>query len=176
MYGIEPDPPAAKYCQEELHLKNVLNCTLEEANYPKDYFDLVTLYHVIEHLPSAAPVLSKIAEILKKDGLLVVETPDCGFWMKLIKSKFRYLQPDHYWYFSRDTLSLLLSHTGFEPLVFRHVGKTVRLESVLKTWVSLFAPRLGSFVCSWVRRFRMGNSLLYLNIGDIMIVYASKKR
>lgn len=175
VYGIESYSPAAQYCNEELHLKSVLNSTLEEANYPKEYFDAVTLYHVIEHLPSLGSALLKIVEILKKDGLLVVETPDCGFWMKFMKSKFRYLQPDHNWYFTRNTLSLLLSNRGFEHLVFRHVGKVVRLETILKTWVSLYSPRLGNFLYWWVKRLHLEDSLLHINIGDIMIMYANKK-
>ena len=122
---MEPNASAAKYATDELKLKNVSNCTLEEANYPDNYFDVITLYHVIEHLPTPSTVLQEIARIIKKDGLLVVEAPNCGFWMKLMRSKFRYLQPDHYWYFTRNTITRILSQSGFKPLNFQHIGKNI---------------------------------------------------
>jgi SAM-dependent methyltransferase len=175
VYGVEPTAPAATYAKDELKLKNVMSCTLKEANYPDNYFDVVTLYHVMEHLPIPSNVLQEITRIIKKEGLLVVEVPNCNFWMKLMKSKFRYLQPDHYWYFTRKTLFRILRNTGFEPFKFQHVGKTVVLDSMLKRWVGLYSSKLGNLLSWFVNMFRLGKSLLYINIGDIMITYSKKK-
>jgi SAM-dependent methyltransferase len=176
VWGIEPDPVGARYCRDVLGLANVFKCTLDQAEFPSNYFDVVTLYHVIEHVSSPRSLLSGVAEVLREGGVLVVETPDCGLWMSLMRSKFRYLHPGHNWYFTKSTLLRLLLLTGFELLELGHVGKTVRLEAVLRRWVSFYLPALGSALGSMASRAGLADRLLYLNIGDILIAYATKEQ
>lgn len=49
---------------------------LEEAGYPDRYFDLVVIYHVIEHVADPLALLKEIRRILKPDGWLILGTPD----------------------------------------------------------------------------------------------------
>lgn len=174
VYGVEPKKSAAIHATDKLNLINVYNGTLMEANYPDNYFDVVTLYHVIEHLPTPSIVLQEISRIIKKDGLLVVEAPNCNFWMKIMRSKFRYLQPDHYWYFTRKTIYRILRQSGFQPFSFQHIGKTVVLNSMLKRWVGLYSIKLENFFSRIANLFGLGESLVYLNIGDIFITYSKR--
>lgn len=43
---------------------------------PKKKFDMITMFHVIEHVISPKKYLKKIYKLLKKDGILVLETPN----------------------------------------------------------------------------------------------------
>ena len=64
---------AKKYCK-------VFQGTLEQAHYESDFFDVVVLYHVIEHLENPIENIVEIRRILKPNGKLILGTPDfkCG--------------------------------------------------------------------------------------------------
>lgn len=49
---------------------------LEEAGYPDRHFDLVVIYHVIEHVADPLALLKEIRRILKPCGWLILGTPD----------------------------------------------------------------------------------------------------
>lgn len=115
-YGVELNEYAAHRAKE--HGLEVFCGEVEAAQFERDTFDVVTLWDVIEHLHSPKSTLSEINRILKKDGLLVVSTPDVGsldanifgrYWAGLDS-------PRHLFLFSAQTLSLLLQELGFEIL------------------------------------------------------------
>jgi ubiquinone/menaquinone biosynthesis C-methylase UbiE len=92
--------------------------TVEDAGYPDDHFDVVTMWHVLEHVPAPRETLNELRRILKPDGLLVVEVPDsasltfrlCGRdWMGLDV-------PRHLQHFTPTTLVRLLTDSGFTPV------------------------------------------------------------
>ena len=73
--GVEPDPEAARIAKERFGLE-VFQDTLEEAKFPNDSFDAITMNHVIEHVPDPVGLLAESRRILKPGGKLVVVTPN----------------------------------------------------------------------------------------------------
>ena len=69
--------------------------------------DLVTAYHVLEHIPEPLMWLSEIHKALKPDGVLHIETPN----LRLIEA--RQLMPGHVVLYTRHTLRQLLERAGF---------------------------------------------------------------
>lgn len=55
---------------------NVFCGELREANFPDEHFDVIVLYHVIEHIEEPSDLLIEIKRILKQGGNLVLGTPD----------------------------------------------------------------------------------------------------
>lgn len=49
---------------------------LASAGFPDAAFDLITVRHVIEHIPEPHPFMAELARILKPSGRLVIETPN----------------------------------------------------------------------------------------------------
>lgn len=91
---------------------------LEEAGLPDGSFDLVTLNHVLEHIPAPSSFLSEVQRVLRPGGLLFVAVPNVETWWIHLKGD-RYgwtFQDDHFLHFSRKTLSNLLERHGFELL------------------------------------------------------------
>ena len=84
----------------------------------KDCFDLITLWHVLEHLPSPDKTLKALRQRLNESGLLVVAVPNLqspdakvyGPWWAA------YDLPRHLWHFSTSGLIRLLSEKGFRLL------------------------------------------------------------
>jgi len=113
--GVEPDPKAVKVARDHFGLR-VFQGTLEEAKFPDDSFDVITMNHVIEHVPDPIGLLSECRRILKPNGKLVVVTPN-------IKSLGRYLfgkswvhwdPPRHLFLFSSKSLRTCAEKAGLK--------------------------------------------------------------
>ena len=71
-YGVELSPAFAEYAAARgLVIHNGL---LEDANYPTDYFDVVTMYSVIEHVYDLGAFVREARRIIRPGGLLVLGT------------------------------------------------------------------------------------------------------
>ena len=83
--------------------------------FPTGYFDAVTLWHVIEHLPDPASELVELHRIVKTDGVLVAEVPNMNSWMYTIcrEDWFPLDIPRHLQHFTPRTLRMLLDKCGF---------------------------------------------------------------
>lgn len=90
---------------------------LASASYPDNFFDVVTLWHVLEHLPVPAAELAEIQRILRDDGLLVVEVPNsaCTTFQLCGERWFPLGVPGHLQHFTPATVQRLLRHAGFIP-------------------------------------------------------------
>lgn len=75
--GIEPHAGYASYARDTLGLA-VRHGPLQERldDLSADSLDLVTMFHVLEHLPEPVAALRRIAQRLKPDGLLYIEVPN----------------------------------------------------------------------------------------------------
>ena len=89
---------------------------LLSSNFKPSSFDVITLYHVIEHLKDPISYINKIYELLKITGKLIISTPDFESIMaKRYKDKFRLLHDKtHISLFSTNSLVNLLKDNGFE--------------------------------------------------------------
>lgn len=79
-------------------------------------FDVVTFFHVLEHLPEPGKYLQAAHRTLRADGLLVVEVPDCSsLGFRALKARsFTFDYPHHLLFFTPKSLRLLLARCGFE--------------------------------------------------------------
>ncbi len=76
-HGVEISEFGANYAKR---YGKVLCGVLQAAEYGSDSFDVVLIYHVIEHMKNPVSELKEIKRILKPGGKLIVGTPDfdCG--------------------------------------------------------------------------------------------------
>ena len=51
-------------------------CPAEQLPFNKEYFDLIICDELIEHVPKAEILLDEIARVIKKDGALIISTPN----------------------------------------------------------------------------------------------------
>lgn len=81
-------------------------------------FDLVTATHVLANVPNLADFLAGVREVLTPTGTFVVEV---GSLEDLIKhAQFDSIYHEHYSYFSLETLSMILSASGFTIIRATH--------------------------------------------------------
>jgi SAM-dependent methyltransferase len=112
--GVEMAEGSATYAQESYKL-DVFTGELRAAKFPDQHFDVVTFWHVLEHLHDPLGELREAHRILKPDGLLVVDVPNIASWQaKLFGANWRALDvPRHIYHFSPDSLKALLAQAGF---------------------------------------------------------------
>ena len=73
--GVEPDNDAAELVRTSFGL-DIHGCSLEEAKFPDASFDVITMHHVIEHLPNPLRTLRECGRVLRENGHLVLVTPN----------------------------------------------------------------------------------------------------
>ena len=73
--GIEPNRGYADYSIKEYEL-SVQVGFVQDAVFPSESFDIVTIWHVLEHTEDPGAVLRLLGSWVKADGIIVVEVPN----------------------------------------------------------------------------------------------------
>lgn len=81
-------------------------------------FDVITMWHVLEHVPDLNERIQQIRKLLKPDGLLLVALPNYLSWdAKHYKSFWAgYDVPRHLYHFAQPTVSKLMSKHHFKVI------------------------------------------------------------
>ena len=99
---------------------NVKLGKLEEQNLPNNYFDAITLSHVIEHVYDPSELLRECKRILKNNGQIVIVTPNnksIGHWY--FRKNWRGLEPPrHINVFSPEALTNVIRKLDFQKIDF----------------------------------------------------------
>jgi 2-polyprenyl-3-methyl-5-hydroxy-6-metoxy-1,4-benzoquinol methylase len=91
----------------EIYDKDLLELSLEEGD-----FDVITLWHVLEHVPAPEQYIGRIRSLLAHSGKLVIEVPNFNSWTRAITGKY-WLGLDleyHINFFTPESLSGLLKN------------------------------------------------------------------
>ena len=101
-------PPGANYAQVIESIPGVQSLyTCQPWEVPGE-FDVVSMVHVLEHIPHPENFLKQLLTKLRPGGLLIVELP------YHVANPFELLIADHCTHFSADTAAALLRRAGFE--------------------------------------------------------------
>jgi len=115
--GVELSQDAAAYARREFGL-NVEGKPFNEMQLPDNYFDVVTMWQVLEHLPHPLATLKEVHRILKPGGLLATSTPDIeGKMAKIFRRKWWNLRRLHINQFTAKTLTDMLNRAGFKNVL-----------------------------------------------------------
>lgn len=116
-WGVEPDAATARVAVERLDLPadRILVGTGEDAEFPPQTFDLVTMVHVIEHLHDPRQVLGKVNGWLRPGGRVRIWAPNFGSLERRVFGRvwFGLDVPRHLFHFSPGTLGRMLEDAGF---------------------------------------------------------------
>ncbi|MCS3731083.1 class I SAM-dependent methyltransferase [Bradyrhizobium betae] len=110
-WGVEPGPLQRRYGEDNLGLRGriVAGDFGSPAAAPFQP-QMVTMFHVLEHLEQPGATLDVIAGWLPRDGWLVIEVPDLEDWSQI---GLQYAHVSHRSYFTGATLTALLARHGF---------------------------------------------------------------
>ena len=96
--------------------------SLEEAHFPAESFDVVTLFHVMEHVTNPRQVLAEVSRVLKPNGVAILQVPNIESWQfKIFGARWYGLDiPRHVIDYSRNSMLKLLADSGFVVNRIRH--------------------------------------------------------
>lgn len=107
--GIEPNKGYADYSIREYGLSAQVGF-VQDVALPEKNFELITIWHVLEHTENPLGVLLKLHELLQVDGMLVIEVPNIEAICQSPKSTFH---EAHIFNFNLATLQKLAAKAGF---------------------------------------------------------------
>ncbi|HEX8029088.1 MAG TPA: methyltransferase domain-containing protein [Vicinamibacterales bacterium] len=110
--GIEPSREEAALARADGQLE-VHEGMLGSTPLPGDSFDLISIMHVLEHVPRPLEALRQIRDWLKPGGLVFIEVPNTAD----LNMFYDLLLFEHLYHFTPETLAWLLTREGFEVVV-----------------------------------------------------------
>ena len=128
-WGIDPDPKAVEVAKSTG--AKVFQSSLPDTGLPSDYFDVVILNHVIEHLHDPIASFKEVYRILKPGGMIWVATPNLkSEGLRTFHSNWRGLEPPrHLVLFTPESLKLSCIKTGFNDVSLKPCHVSVYKES-----------------------------------------------
>jgi len=119
--GMDISPDAANYVLNTLGIAVTVG-SVEDVDYEPGSFDIITMWHFLEHTRKPSKCLEKAYLWLKPDGILVVDVPNyAGTDAKKTWAQWKGWQlPYHFYHFTPDTLRRLLAKYGFDTVRDKH--------------------------------------------------------
>jgi SAM-dependent methyltransferase len=148
--GIDISPTAVAAARQAVPAAHIEEATLASFE-PNTRFALISMQHVLEHMPDPIATLSRCRQLLEPDGALLVSVPNIeSFEARAFGRLWIGLDiPRHLTHFSRATLIPLIERRGFEVVSIR----PAMFASSLSESAALSLPR------------RLGRRLLGSKIG-----------
>jgi SAM-dependent methyltransferase len=126
--GVEPDPKAVQVARNQ-HGLQVSQGMLMDAGLQENSFDVVTMSHVIEHVPDPIELLRACHRVLKPGGKLVAVTPNIQSlgqnWFG--ESCLALDPPRHLYLFSSKSFERCAQQSGFTNNSVRSVARLAPL-------------------------------------------------
>ena len=176
-YGVEPgnfEKGIAK--KEGLKIKNL---DLIQSKYPRDFFDLITMNHVLEHVNNPSKTIKEIHRILYKKGLLIMGVPNSNsLAYGLFKKNWYQLDvPRHLFNYSDKNLKDLLKKEGFKVINVRYNSRPSQFSVSLSYFLKgkKWNNRLIDFIFT-VLFLPLTWMVNFLRWGDQIEVYCVKEK
>lgn len=144
--GVEPSDKA-----KAIALKKEVSFVEDTAELENHSFDVITMWHVLEHVPDLDKQIKELKRLLKPNGSLIVAVPNFKSFDAKYYGTFwaAYDVPIHFWHFSKKAIKSLFEKERME------------LEKVLPMkfdsfYVSLLSEKYKSGKMNFVKAFFVG--------------------
>ena len=144
--GVEPSQKA-----KEIATKKGVVFVNETSELENQSFDIITMWHVLEHVPDLEKQIQELKRLLKPNGTLIVAVPNFKSFDANHYKEFwaAYDVPIHFWHFSKTAIKLL-----FEK-------QNMKLEKVLPMkfdafYVSLLSEKFKTGKMNYIKAFFIG--------------------
>jgi SAM-dependent methyltransferase len=122
--GLEPDSVARELASRKVGPGSVCDSS-SSIKLQGTQVDVITLFHVVEHLYSPSLELERIYRLLKPGGLIVIETPNS---CEALLTKYENVSYQEFTYWSHHPM--LHSHISLNLLLERNGFKVIQSEGV----------------------------------------------
>jgi len=170
--GIEPNTTARNFAKKNHKIEIWEEEMLE--TFSANSFDVISMWHVLEHVPDLHKRLSQIEKLLKKDGTIFIALPnlDSPDSKKYKKYWSAIDVPRHLYHFTKNTFEELISKHNMslihaEPMKFDSYYVSMLSEKYKKN--SLYLPT--AFINGFTSNFKASKKNNYSSM-----IYVVKKK
>lgn len=110
VFGVEPNQSA-----KELAKTKTIDLISSTKNLKEDSFDVISMWHVLEHVSDLEFQIKELNRLVKKGGHVIIAVPNFKSFDALhYKSNWAAFDvPRHLWHFSRSAIYKLFTEKGF---------------------------------------------------------------
>lgn len=144
--GIEPSAKA-----KSIAISKGISFVENTIELPNQFFDVITMWHVLEHVPDLDFQIKELKRLLKPTGTLIVAVPNFKSFDAKHYGKFwaAYDVPIHFWHFSKKAIELLFAK------------ENMKLKKVLPMkfdsfYVSLLSEKYKNGKMNFIKAFFIG--------------------
>lgn len=156
--GVEPNEKARNLAEMKLGNSTDIFSNLFQIDSKK--FDVITMWHVLEHVPDLETYIEKLTSLLNPGGILIIAVPNYKSYDAKYYKQFwaAYDVPRHLWHFSKKSIKKLFTgdkfdHIGIKPMLFdsfyvsilSEKNKTGKSNLIKAFFVGLFSNLSGNF-------------------------------
>lgn len=128
VYGIEPSEHAVELADDKIK-KNIIKDILRGNQFKSDFFDVICLFQVIDHIENPNEVLRICNKYLKEGGIIICVSHDVNsLSAKILGEKSPIFDIEHTQLFSKKTISKIIKNNGFKVLEIFNMSNTYTLE------------------------------------------------
>lgn len=182
-YGVEISEYAAQVAQKKFgnriyigSVENFLTNQRSKDMFKNLYFDIIILSDFIEHVNDPRKILKDLRKIIKKDGIIIIQTGDAdSLWARLMGKNWHFFAPpQHLYFFSKSTLTKLLSQAGYKVVRMDKEGKQVSLKYLMYMSQYMNILLIGDKLIKAINNTPLEKVSLNIKLFDNMVVYAKK--
>jgi 2-polyprenyl-3-methyl-5-hydroxy-6-metoxy-1,4-benzoquinol methylase len=170
--GVEPDEQVRQIAKETYHLN-----IYDESQVPimkDESFDVITLWHVLEHVADLSGRMKDLNRILKPGGILIIAVPNSNSPdADIYKENWAaYDVPRHLYHFSEKSMKMLLDKFSFSNIEVL----PMKFDSY---YVSLLSEKYIHGKMRWINGFWNGycsNLKARKNTNHSSLIFVSKRK
>jgi len=179
-WGVEISDSEYKHDTQDLGL-NIFKGTLKEARFPDNFFDIITLWDVLNELNDPLDSLLEVSRILRRGGLLLFRVRNLTFHLNFCYT-FRNLAKKlnigpvhfHLYVFSPKTVKRILRKVAFRDIKITNseltIGDPYCIGGIFGRSGIIFIKEMIFYLCKFI--FYLTGGLLVL--GPSILVLARK--
>lgn len=152
VHGLEPTERSFEVAKNKLG-QSVQNLMMSKSIFPNNSMDVITMWHVFEHIPMPKDILNDCNYVLKNNGLLVIAIPNYRGLIAKLGGRvwFNLDPPRHVVHYSEKALRKVVENSGFTVINVTHDYAELTYFSFLQTLLNLL-PISKNFLFNYLKR------------------------
>lgn len=148
--GVEPSQKAREIASKKLQV-----CVFQELNQVSTTSSIITLWHVLEHIPDLKASLRQLKTLLEKNGTLFIAVPNHRSTdaKKFGNAWAGYDVPRHLWHFSQKSMTQLLLKFNLKVVKIHPMKLDAFYVSILSEKYLRSKSSLGGFISGAISGF-----------------------
>ena len=169
VYGIDPSDVAVNVAKGR-GLKNIYKGDAIKLPFEDNFFDVISIFHVFEHVPNPQEVLNETKRVLKPGGILIIGVPNFSSLGSKIYGKYwaGLSFPLHYFFYTQKTLGKVLTRSNFDVLSLNY--SNLFSDIFTSSPESFLSPIFNYAMPAYIRKFL---SLVDFITGNIDYIFGN---